>query len=70
MKFEHKLTMKSKVHKDTIKKGIDFDKGQFDGLKAGEMRLVSKDEIIGKFSNGKSYIMLITGYERFDKVES
>ena len=67
MKFEHKLKFKGKLSKEEIKNGFERNKGQFDDLKAGEEKVVSRDEIFGKFSNGKHYVKVITGWERFDE---
>lgn len=68
MKFEHSLRMKATVHKNRIKEGIERDKGKFDGLKNGEELVISRDEIIGKTSNGKCFVKLITGWEKFNQI--
>lgn len=69
MKFGHKLNFKGKLSKHEIKNGFERDKGIFDDLKAGDEKVVGRDEIFGKFPNGKCYVKVLTGWERFDIVE-
>ena len=69
MKFQHKIKFKGKLSNDEIKNGFEKNKGQFDDLKPGEQKVVGRDEIFGKFSNGKHYVKVLTGWERFDEIK-
>lgn len=66
MKFNHKMDMKAKLSKESIKNGIEIDKGQFDGLKPDECKLITKYNMIGKYPNGEPYVIVLTGYALFE----
>jgi len=68
MKFKHSLGMKAKLHKTTIKEGIERDKGKFDGIKPGEEIVISRDEIFGKTADGKCFVKYITAWEQFNQI--
>ena len=67
MKLEWKLGMKASLQKSTKKKGIERNCKIFENLKNGEKKFNGKDEIIEKDNNGKCFVYLITGFERFDE---
>ena len=65
MKFKHGYSMRGKLHKSEIKNGFERKKEKFDNINPGEEVVVSNDEIFGKTKDGKQFVKVITGFEKF-----
>lgn len=69
MKFKYELRMKATMPNGFKKHIVEKDKGKFDGIKKGEEKVISKDEIIGKTEEGKCFIKVLTGWEKYIEVD-
>jgi len=68
MKFENVFKMKATLKKETTKEGIERDEELFNQIKHDEEISITKNEIIGKDEDGKCYVKIITGWERFNQI--